>query len=153
MNKKILGVIIGLLGYNYINTDAISRKYDNLTFISDISIAQKIAIEQNKKIIIYFSGSDWCGWCKKFESEILMDKSFYSIQENFVLVNCDSPKSLKQPEDQIKHNTKLAQIYEIRGYPSVVICEADGTLIRKTGYISGGGLNYVKHITKISKVD
>jgi thioredoxin-related protein len=152
MNKKILGVIIGLLGYNYINTDAISRKYANLKFISHISIARQIAIKQNKKIIIYFSGSDWCGWSKKFEREILMDKSFYSIQENFVLVNCDFPKSSKQPVEQIKHNTKLAQIYEIKGYPSVVICEADGTLIGQTGYISGGGLNYVKHIKKISKV-
>ena len=41
-----------------------------VTWHEDYSDALKMAKEQDKKVLVDFTGSDWCGWCIKLENEI-----------------------------------------------------------------------------------
>ena len=45
--------------------------------ITDFKHAQKIAAEEEKYILIDFSGSDWCGWCIKLTKKFSKVKLKY----------------------------------------------------------------------------
>ena len=36
----------------------------------DYDVALKRAAAENKLVLADFSGSDWCGWCKKLDKEV-----------------------------------------------------------------------------------
>ena len=57
--------------------------------------ALKIAEQTNKKIVLMFS-ADWCGWCKKFKTEVLTDASVQEALKNYVffIVNADENRSI-----------------------------------------------------------
>ena len=39
-------------------------------WMTDFEKAKKKAMNENKNIIIDFSGSDWCSWCIKLDEEV-----------------------------------------------------------------------------------
>src|ERR1700747_3476552 len=51
----------------------------------------------NKFILLDFTGSDWCPWCKKFDKEILSQSQFKDYaKENLVLMEVDFPREKLQ---------------------------------------------------------
>ncbi len=94
----------------------------------DFDAATKLAKEKNLPILINFTGSDWCGWCK------LMDELVFAKEEwqqyaasNLVLVTIDFPndKSIV-PEKWTERNEQLSEKWEIRGYPTYVLLDSEG---------------------------
>jgi protein disulfide-isomerase len=49
-------------------------------------------------------------------------------------------------EELKKQNNELKNKYKIRGFPTVYLLKADGSVILKTGYQRGGVQNYIKHL-------
>src|SRR5207247_7290995 len=45
-------------------------------WLNDYKKAQQEAKASNKFLLLDFTGSDWCGWCKKFGKEILSQSQF-----------------------------------------------------------------------------
>ncbi len=93
----------------------------------DYDAAKVLAKEKNLSILINFTGSDWCGWCK------LMDKSVFSkpdweafAKENLVLVYIDFPrdKSLV-PMNFVARNQKLSDSFGVQGYPTYILLASD----------------------------
>lgn len=106
---------------------------------TDYDTAIATASGTNRKIFLFFTGSDWCGWCKRLESEILDTPEFQEYaRENLVLVKLDFPQRIPQPEQLKAQNKQLSQRYRIEGYPTVVILNNSGTTIGRTGYKRGG---------------
>ena len=62
MNFKKLLVFTMLL---LVFTNGFSQNW-----LTDFENAKELAKEENKKIILVFSGSDWCAPCIKLENEI-----------------------------------------------------------------------------------
>jgi len=88
-----------------------------------------------------FSGSDWCGWCKKLEKEVFAQGDFLKGATNrYTLVYVDSPqkKSLLSAT-AAKRNPELVKKYAIEGFPTVLVLDAQGAVLGKTGYRRGGG--------------
>ncbi|MCD6526760.1 MAG: thioredoxin family protein [Desulfuromonas sp.] len=118
----------------------------------DFDLAKKIAQQENKSIFANFSGSDWCHWCKKLDKDILKTEEFQTYaKDNLVLLLVDFPKRTKQTKRQIEHNRALANEFNVRGFPTVILLKANGTLISVTGYRYGGPKAYVEHIEKLIK--
>ncbi len=66
-------------------------------WLSNYQKAQQEAKANNKFLLLDFTGSDWCGWCKKFDREILSQSQFKDYaRENLVLVELDFPRSKPQ---------------------------------------------------------
>ena len=42
----------------------------NLPWMLDIEKAKATAKAEGKDIFINFTGSDWCGWCKRLDAEV-----------------------------------------------------------------------------------
>ncbi|AOW20275.1 thioredoxin family protein [Urechidicola croceus] len=104
---------------------------------NDYDEAVKIAKNEKKPILIFFTGSDWCGPCKMLMSDFFQSSKFKSIAaENFVLYEADFPKNtdLLTPQKR-KKNYYLGGLYDVKSYPTIVIIDSDGTQLgRRKGY-------------------
>ena len=119
----------------------------------DFEAAKKQAAAEGKLMLVDFSGSDWCGWCKKLDREVFAKPEFLKgVKKDFVLVMIDSPrdKSLLS-EKATKQNPELQRQYKISGYPTVLILDAEGEVLEKTGYREGGPKKYVKYLLDVKK--
>ena len=108
------------------------------------------AKETNKPILLNFSGSDWCIWCKRLNQEVLSQQAFKDYaKDNLVLALADFPKGKTQTKALQDQNNALAQKYGVRGFPTVVLVASDGKLLAQTGYVKGGAENYVTHLKEL----
>ncbi len=104
----------------------------------DYDAAVKLAGEKKLPLLLNFTGSDWCGWCK------LMDKSVFAKEEwlkfaagNTLLVTLDFPKDKSiVPEKYVERNNALKDEFAVRGYPTYVILDSDGKT--KIGQLGAG---------------
>lgn len=119
-------------------------------WLTDFETAKKEAKEKKLPILVDFSGSDWCGWCIKLDKEVFSKPEFIEYaKKNFVLLLLDFPKSNKQDKATKIRNTELAQKYKVQGFPTILILDADGNVLKQTGYVQGGAEEYIKHLEKI----
>ena len=119
----------------------------------DFDAAKKQAAAENKLLLVDFSGSDWCGWCKKLDREVFAKPEFLKgAKKDFVLVMVDSPndKNLLS-QKAAEQNPKLVNKYNVHGFPTVLIMDSDGTVLDKTGYRDGGPEKYLEHLAEIKK--
>lgn len=115
---------------------------------TDMAAAQKAAAARQVPILVDFSGSDWCGWCKKLDREVFSQEAFKAYaKENLVLLLIDFPRQKEQSDVEKKTNQTLAEQYGVQGFPTVLLLDADGKVIApKTGYRPGGAEAYVKYL-------
>lgn len=144
MHKIILISVISLFGWHF------SLNAGGDAWHIDFEAAKAKAKEEQKPMLLDFTGSDWCGWCIKLDKEVFSQDIFKSYADSsLVLVELDFPRKNEQSEATKAQNQKLKEKYKIRGYPTIVILSAEGELIEKTGYQRGGAEVYVEHIKGI----
>jgi len=122
-------------------------------WLTDIDAAKKSASDSKKDLLIDFTGSDWCGWCIKLNDEVFKHDAFKAgVKDSFVLVEIDFPREKgKLPEDARKRNTELGEKYAVQGYPTILLCDAEGKPYAVTGYEEGGPEKYVGHLNELRK--
>jgi len=118
-------------------------------WIQDFDTAVAAARKQGKDLLVDFSGSDWCHWCRKLDEEVFTKDEFLAnARKNFVLVTLDFPQGAeaqaKVPNPQ--RNKELQGKYKIQGFPTVLLMLSDGTVYARTGYRPGGPVKYVEHL-------
>ena len=117
----------------------------------DFDAAKEQAAKEGKLILVDFSGSDWCGWCKKLDKEVFSKPEFVeAASKEYVLVLIDSPSDESILSEKAKEqNPKLVKKYGIEGFPSVLIMDAEGTKLKQTGYAKGGPEAYLEKLAKL----
>lgn len=94
---------------------------------STISEAQKIAIEEDKKILLVFTGSDWCKPCIQLKKNILETVNFVNFSDSkIVQLYVDFPykRKNKLSKEQTLHNEGLAETYNKSGdFPKMVLID------------------------------
>ena len=123
-------------------------------WLTDFEKALKQAEEKDRPILVDFSGSDWCGWCIKLDKEVFSRDAFKEYaKDNLVLFLADFPSRKEIPREVKEQNEKLAKKYGIRGFPTVLLLDAEGDVIARTGYRRGGADKYVEHIKGLIQDD
>lgn len=139
--KKILVVAFLTL------TSMSMQAQEELTWHTDMSKATDISIKENKPMFLFFTGSDWCGWCIRLQKEVFKTPEFIKwAKENVVLVELDFPRKNNQTEEIKSQNAQLQQQLQVRGYPTVWFVSATKTAEAKinlnalgsSGYVAGG---------------
>lgn len=104
----------------------------------DFDAAKKLAAEKNLPILLNFSGSDWCYWCKIMEKNVFAKPAWGAYAtDNLIVVLLDFPedKSLV-PEKYVERNIALRAKYSVRGLPSFILLDVDGAT--QLGQLSAG---------------
>ena len=118
-----------------------------LTWHTNVDNAVNLSVESGKPLFFFFTGSDWCGWCKKLQKDVFFKDEFKKwAKKSVILVELDFPRRTKLDETTQKQNRKLASMFGVRGYPTIwfVTPEADGKGkvnlkgIGSQGYVAGG---------------
>jgi thioredoxin-related protein len=123
------------------------------SWLNDYKKAQQEAKSTNKVLLLNFTGSDWCGWCIKFDREVLSKPQFKDYaRDNLVLVELDFPRAKAQNAELRKQNRELAQQYEVVGFPTIIVVNSDGQKLWEfDGYFPGGPEAFVEQLQKLRK--
>lgn len=106
-----------------------------LTWLEDIQAVKAKAQAEKKPVFMLFTGSDWCTWCKKLETQILSKDGFIDpLMNEFVFMKVDFPLSLPQDEATKKQNVELRQQFAVEGFPTIIILDSDFYPIQVLGY-------------------
>ena len=126
MNYKHILLIAGL----FITSLALSAQSDyeaeNEGWLISLDEAYELSQETGKPIMANFTGSDWCGWCKRLTATVFSQDEFQTwADDNVVLLELDYPRRKSVPEDIKSQNAGLQQAFKIRGFPSVWVFDLD----------------------------
>ena len=92
------------------------------------------AKNENKLILIKFSGSDWCAPCIALKKAIFDTPEFESYaNEKLILLTADFPRDKKNQltKEQQEENDKLAEKYNSEGkFPYMVLLDAEGNVLK-----------------------
>ncbi len=91
-----------------------------LNWQTDMAKATELSLKEKKPLLLFFTGSDWCGWCIKLQRDVLKTTEFANwATQNVILVELDFPRSKPQDNNIKMQNAQLAQTFGIQGYPTV----------------------------------
>jgi thioredoxin-related protein len=123
---------------------------EHLEWFADAQTAREKAKQENKFVLLDFTGSDWCGWCMKPNSEIFDQPEFaHFAQANLVLVEVDFPHHKLMDQAQKQANARLAHTCHITGYPTIIVLNQDGRQVGRTGDIPGGPGAFIAKLEQI----
>ena len=123
------------------------------TWQTDYKKAQEEAKANKKLLLVDFTGSDWCGYCIRFDREILSKPQFKDYaSKNLVLLEVDFPRRKQQTVTLREQNQRLAEEYQIEGFPTVVVLNSDGRKVwRYDGYFPAGADAFIAELEKLRK--
>jgi protein disulfide-isomerase len=122
-----------------------------ITWMTNYEEAVNASKSSSKPLLMFFTGSDWCGWCNKLEEESLDSPEFsQAAAAKFVFLKLDFPLYSSQDPKLKKQNEQLKQKFGIRSYPTIVLFDAQqNQQMGTTGYRAGGGKQYADHLQKM----
>jgi len=137
--KKLLLIAFFLAG-------AFATQAQELKWYTDVKEAITVSNNKKKPMLMFFTGSDWCGWCIRLQNEVLKTEEFKKwASDNVILVELDYPQRTPQTPELKTQNNELQQAFGIQGFPTVFFTSAESkdgkinfTGLGRTGYVAGG---------------
>jgi thioredoxin-related protein len=150
--KKILMVSLLILSVR-------TAEAQELVWNTDIDKAIEISEETKKPLMLFFTGSDWCGWCKRLQDEVFQKPEFANwAKDSVVLMEVDFPRRTPLAPELQEQNNQLQQFFGIQGYPTiwfVIPTKKDGRInfekLGSTGYLPGGPTAWLDAANRILK--
>ena len=105
-------------------------------WVSSYRAAKTQAIRQNKKILIFFSGSDWCAAGRRLDRDLFKTEAFKRLASGkYILYNADFPKYSRLGQEAEESNKRLSARYGVQSFPAVVVVEPryGGLLVKQIG--------------------
>lgn len=143
--KKIYLIAVFFMGL-------VVTQAQELKWHTDVREAIALGNKEHKPLLLFFTGSDWCGWCIRLQKEVLKTPEFTKwAKEKVVLVELDYPRSVPQTPEVKQQNFELQNAFGVQGYPTVYFATAatkDGKVnfqgLGKTGYVPGGPVAWLE---------
>lgn len=84
----------------------------------------KADAKKNEQLIFIDAYTSWCGPCKKMAATSFKDEAVAELyNDKFINLKIDCEKDADGPE--------LSRLYKIRAYPTLLIIDGDGKLIKQ----------------------
>ncbi len=113
------------------------------------------AKENDRPLLLVFSGSDWCAPCIKLDALIWQSEDFkVYAKDNYVLYRADFPrrKDNQLSKELANKNNQLAERFNSKGhFPLVIILNKEEEVMGTTGYKKTTPEEYVNHINTYIK--
>jgi len=95
--------------------------------------AKKIAIQEEKPLLIAFLGPNWCPFSDQLEAEVLADDAFLkNIENEVVLLKIDIPEDF---DEKGFPGVELKNQFQIEECPALVLAEPTGEEIAKLAFL------------------
>ncbi len=104
-------------------------------WLTDLSAACRQAAQENKLVLIDFTGSDWCSACVRLRRTVLDSPAFLEFSSTrFVLMEVDLPRRKSFDQILLRRNEEIANRYGVGGFPTLMV-------INPLGQVMGGFQN------------
>lgn len=118
-----------------------------LEWREDLPAAAAEARQGQRLLLLNFSGSDWCGWCKKLDAEVFSQPAFQEYAAaSLVPVLIDFPRRKAQGEALKAQNERLLRHFQVEGFPTLLLFNSAGELLGQLGYQPGGPAAFIQAI-------
>ena len=140
---KRISILISFLLVATLSTAQEEYKAGNEGWLVSLEEAYQLSKETGKPIMANFTGSDWCGWCKKLTASVFSKPEFKAwAEDNVVLLELDFPRRTQLPNEIRQQNYSLQQAFKVRGFPTIWVFHIDKNeqgqfainALGKTGY-------------------
>jgi protein disulfide-isomerase len=144
----------------FVAFSAITVQAQEQEWHTDLQKAMAVSVKTKKPLLMFFTGSDWCGWCMRLQKEVMKTPEFATwAKDNVVLLELDFPKRTEQSQELKAQNAQLNSFFQVRGYPTVWFANASKTkegkisfdALGSTGYVAGGPSAWLDGANKIIK--
>ena len=148
--KKALIALLFILG-------SYAVEAQELVWNNNLKNSIEVSKKTKKPLLLFFTGSDWCGWCIRLQTEVFKTPEFVKwANENVVLVELDFPRRTVLAPEITEQNNQLQQFFAVQGYPTVWFVNAskkDGKInlekLGSTGYLAGGPSAWLANANQI----
>lgn len=98
-------------------------------WMTDLPAALQKARQENKLVLVDFTGSDWCGACIVLRRTVLDTASFRQYAaDKFVLMEVDLPR--RQIDSKLKAtNEAIVARYHVTSYPTIMVLNPQGEVV------------------------
>ncbi|WP_105069793.1 thioredoxin family protein [Nonlabens arenilitoris] len=98
-----------------------------INWFTDFKTAKAAAKKQNKPMLVYFTGSDWCKPCVKLKKDFFNTPQFAEASEDYIVVMLDIPYrddiiSLEQK----KINKEMQKKLKVSKFPTLLALDTNG---------------------------
>jgi thioredoxin-related protein len=132
---------------------AIPAQAEDGPWMVDFQAALAKAKAEKKLVMVDFTGSDWCVWCKRLQAEVFDAEVFKKkAPEMFVLMVVDRPHDKsKLAAAVVSQNDKIVKQYDVFEFPKILFLDPKGNVVAKGGYRPGGAEKFVEYLADIHK--
>lgn len=143
LRVSLLALFVFIGSFSIAQTSTSEYKAENEGWLVNVNEAYDLSQKTGKPIMANFTGSDWCGWCKRLTKSVFIKEEFKAwADKNVVLLELDFPRRKQLPQEIKQQNASLQKAFSIRGYPTIYVFDltrnADGefaiSALGKTGY-------------------
>jgi len=109
-----------------------NSKSDELKWEANYEDAVKLAKKKKKPLLVFFTGSDWCGPCKMLHADLFENEEFIKLaSKNLILYKADFPRKIVLEKEVVAKNESLRMKYQVPGYPTVILFNSKDEVIGK----------------------
>jgi protein disulfide-isomerase len=116
----------------------------------DYASALAKAKKEHKLLLLNFTGSDWCPWCKRIDKDVFDTKKFEDFaREKLVLVTLDYPRQRELSKEIVDQNAALQKKYGVEGFPTIIVLNSNEKVVfKQEGYREGGPEAFLEQFPK-----
>lgn len=112
----------------------------NGDWLQDVTRARVLAKQSGRPLLYWFTGSDWCVWCRKLHDETISKEAFKEFAaRRLVLMKVDLKRHERQPQGLVDQNLGLMEELKTAGrFPTLLFMTPDGRELGRMTYHPGG---------------
>ncbi|MFT6335867.1 MAG: thioredoxin-related protein [Saprospiraceae bacterium] len=149
VNILALFVLMGTLSFG--QSSEVAYAAENEGWLVNIDEAYEASQKTGKPILANFTGSDWCGWCKRLTKSVFIHDEFKTwAEENVVLLELDFPRKKQLPQEIKKQNSNLQKAFGVRGYPTIHVFDLSKNDTGEFAISALGKTNYKKTVAEFT---
>lgn len=132
---------------------AASNESDAVPWRTDYRAARAEAVEAGLPLLLWFTGSDWCVWCRKLDAELFATSAFRAAAGRaFIPVMLDYPRRARIPIALQRQNRELAARFSVDTFPTVIWLDpASETELHRHGYLAVEPERYLESLRRFGK--
>jgi thioredoxin-related protein len=129
---SFLGITAQEMEWDRVETEETKEKVLKVNWETSYKKALKKAEKENKPVLIYFSGSDWCGPCIKLDKELFHTEKFVDYaNKNMVLYLANFPRNKDLVTEEAKKDNKMLAKKFNNSFPMLLFVDKNGKKIEE----------------------
>jgi thioredoxin-related protein len=127
MKRTLITLLLAIFTMNAVAADGFRKEGAELgEWTQDLEAAKTLAAEKKLPILMNFTGSDWCYWCKLMDENVFEKEAWVTYAKaNVVMVALDFPKDKTRTTSELsERNDKLQKDFGVQGYPTFVLVDS-----------------------------